>query len=88
MCVLTRRFSGGSDSSESSPYETVSRGALSAPSLVTPARPYLRRSQEEHQAQMRDRQVKALRRKARQLGLEVTEKTPGGAATAEASAEG
>jgi transposase len=38
---------------------------------------YARRSQEEYQAQMREKQVKALKRKARQLGLEVTEKTQG-----------
>lgn len=31
-------FGGGSDSSESSPYVTLSRGAFSAPSLVTPIR--------------------------------------------------
>ena len=31
-------FGGGSDSSESSPYVTLSRGAFSAPSLVTPLR--------------------------------------------------
>jgi hypothetical protein len=33
---------------------------------------------------MRDRQVKALKRKARQLGLEVIEKTPASGATAAA----
>ena len=32
------RFNGGLDSFESSPYQTLSRGALSAPSLVTPTR--------------------------------------------------
>ena len=38
---------------------------------------------------MKDKQVKALKRKARQLGLEVTEKKSGGGATAEtASAPG
>ena len=35
---------------------------------------YVRRSQEEYEAQMKDKQLKALRRKARQLGLEVVEK--------------
>src|ERR1051325_4492565 len=35
---------------------------------------YVRQSQEEYEAQMRGRQLKALRRKARQLGLEVVEK--------------
>ena len=38
MCVLARRFNGGTDSFESSPYPTLSRGAFSAPSLVTPTR--------------------------------------------------
>lgn len=46
---------------------------------------YVRRSQEEYEAQMRDKQVKALKRKARQLGLEVTEKTPASSATAAAA---
>src|SRR3954454_930906 len=36
VCVLTRRFTGGLDSFESSPFATLSRGAFSAPSLVTP----------------------------------------------------
>jgi hypothetical protein len=38
VCVLTRRFTGGLDSCESSPFATLSRGAFSAPSLVTPIR--------------------------------------------------
>jgi transposase len=47
---------------------------------------YVRRSQEEYDAQMRERQLKALRRRARQLGLEVTEKASGsGDATADAA---
>jgi hypothetical protein len=46
---------------------------------------YVRRSQEEYDAQMREKQIKALKRKARQLGLEVSEKTPGGAAADEAT---
>src|SRR5262249_54077292 len=37
-CVSTRRFNGGLDSFESSPYQTLSRGAFSASSLVTPIR--------------------------------------------------
>ena len=37
---------------------------------------YVRKSQEEYEAQMKEKQVKALRRKARQLGLEVVEKAP------------
>src|SRR5262245_9739834 len=51
--------------------------------------PYVRQSQQEYLAQMREKQIKALRRKARQLGLEVIEKTSGGGATAAAApAEG
>jgi transposase len=46
---------------------------------------YVRQSQEEYQAQLREKQLEALRRKARQLGLEVSEKTPGSAATVEAA---
>ena len=45
---------------------------------------YVRQSQEEYEAQMKEKQIKALRRKARQLGLEVIEKTPAGGATAAA----
>jgi transposase len=48
---------------------------------------YVRRGQEEYEAQMKDKQVKALRRKARQLGLEVVEKTPGSVPTATAAPE-
>ncbi len=47
---------------------------------------YVRRSQEEYEAQMKEKQLKALRRKARQLGLEVIEKTSGSVATATAAA--
>ena len=47
---------------------------------------YVRQSQEDYEAQMKEKQIKALRRKARQLGLEVIEKT-GSAATAVAAAE-
>jgi hypothetical protein len=36
VCVVTRRFNGGLDSFESSPFATLSRGALSSSSLVTP----------------------------------------------------
>jgi transposase len=43
---------------------------------------YVRRSQEEYEAQMKEKQVKALLRKARQLGLEVIEKTPASGAPA------
>jgi transposase len=46
---------------------------------------YVRQSQEEYQAQMKEKQIQALRRKARQLGLEVVEKTSGSVATAAAA---
>jgi hypothetical protein len=49
----------------------------------------VRKSQEEYEAQMKEKQLKALRRKARQLGLEVVEKATGGEPTAAAaSAQG
>ena len=46
---------------------------------------YVRRGQEEYEAQMKEKQVKALRRKARQLGLEVVEKTSANMPTATAT---
>ena len=46
---------------------------------------YVRRGQEEYEAQMKQKQLKALRRKARQLGLEVVEKTSGSVPTATAT---
>jgi transposase len=46
---------------------------------------YVRQSQEEYEAQTKEKQVKALRRKARQLGLEVVEKASGSAPTAAAT---
>jgi transposase len=46
---------------------------------------YVRQSQEEYAAQMKEKQLKALRRKARQLGLEIVEKTSGSAPTATAA---
>jgi transposase len=50
---------------------------------------YVRQSQEEYEAQMKEKQLKALRRKARLLGLEIIEKTSSSVATAEAaSAQG
>jgi transposase len=50
---------------------------------------YVRQSQEEYEVQMKEKQIKALRRKARLLGLEIVEKTSGSEATAEAaSAQG
>ena len=47
--------------------------------------PNASQSQEEYEAQMKEKQIKALRRKARQLGLEIVEKAPGGAPTAAAA---
>ena len=50
---------------------------------------YVRQSQEEYEARVKEKQIKALRRKARQLGLEVVEKAAGGVpAAAAASAQG
>jgi transposase len=46
---------------------------------------YVRRSQEEYEAQMREKQIKALRRKARRLGLDVVAQAPGGVPTAAAA---
>ena len=42
----------------------------------------MRQSQEDYEAQRKEKQIKALRRKARPLGLAVVEKTPVGGATA------
>jgi hypothetical protein len=79
------------------------KGRLGAPAAVTATAhklarivylalkhglPYVRQSQEEYEAQMREKHVKALKRKARQLGLEVIEKPPAGGATAETPAQG
>src|SRR6516162_9465532 len=47
---------------------------------------YVRQSQQEYEAQMKEKQIKALRRKARQLGLEVIEEMSGSEATAVAAA--
>jgi hypothetical protein len=46
---------------------------------------YVRQSQEDYEAQMKEKQLKALRRKARQLGLELVEKTSARDAPAEAA---
>jgi hypothetical protein len=46
---------------------------------------YVRQGQEEYEAQMREKQIKALRRKARRLGLEIVEKTSGSVPTATAA---
>ena len=50
--------------------------------------PYVRKSQEEYQAQMKEKQLKALKRKARQLGLELIEKPSAGSGTAEEPVQG
>ena len=50
---------------------------------------YVRRSQEEYEAQVKEKQLKALRRKAHQLGLELVEPTSASVPTAAAaSAQG
>jgi transposase len=50
---------------------------------------YVRQSQEDYEAQLKEKQIKALKRKARQLGMEVIEKTSGKVASAvAASVEG
>jgi hypothetical protein len=46
---------------------------------------YVRQSQQEYEAQVKEKQIKALRRKARQLGLEVVEKASGSVPTAAAA---
>src|SRR5262249_37553787 len=50
--------------------------------------PYVRTSQEEYEAQMKEKQLKALKRKARPLGLELIEKPSAGSGTAEAPVQG
>jgi len=52
---------------------------------LKPGMTYGRRGQEEYEARMKEKQVKALRRKAWQLGLEVVEKTSGSVPTATAA---
>jgi dissimilatory sulfite reductase (desulfoviridin) alpha/beta subunit len=47
---------------------------------------YVRLSQQEYEAHMKEKQIKALRRKARQLGLEIVEKASDNVAPAEAAA--
>jgi hypothetical protein len=50
---------------------------------------YVRQSQEEYEDRMKEKQIQALRRKARRLGLDIVEKAAGGApAAAAASAQG
>jgi hypothetical protein len=48
----------------------------------------VRQNQEEYEAQMKEKQLKALRRKARQLGLELIEKPSAGSATTEVPVQG
>jgi transposase len=48
---------------------------------------YVRQSQEDYEAQMKVKQIKALKRKARLLGLEVIEHTSGSVTTAGATSE-
>ena len=48
----------------------------------------MRKSQQEYQAQMKEKQLKAVQRKARQLGLEVIEKPSAGSGAAEAPVQG
>jgi transposase len=50
--------------------------------------PYVRKSQEEYEAQMKEKQLKALKRKARQLGLELIERPSADRGTAEAPLQG
>jgi transposase len=47
--------------------------------------PYVRQSQEEYEARMKEKQIKALKRKARQLGLDIVEKVAGGVPAASAA---
>ena len=49
---------------------------------------YVRQNQEEYEAQRKEKQVKALKRKARQLGLELIEKPSASRGTAEAPVPG
>src|SRR5262245_14176972 len=49
---------------------------------------YVRKSQQEDEAQRKQKQIKALKRKARQLGLEVIEKPSAGGETAQAPVQG
>jgi transposase len=49
---------------------------------------YIRKSQEEYEAQRKEKQIKTLKRKARQLGLELIEKPSAGSGTAERPVQG
>ena len=48
---------------------------------------YVRQNQEEYEAQMKEKQLKALKRKARQLGLELIEEPSAATGTADAPVE-
>ena len=49
---------------------------------------YVRQNQQEYEAQRKEKPIKALKRKARQLGLEVIEKPSADSRTAEAPVQG
>jgi transposase len=48
--------------------------------------PYVRQTQEEYEAQIKEKQIRALKRKARQMGLEVIEKVAAGSSATAAEA--
>ena len=48
---------------------------------------YVRQSQEEYEGRMKERQIEALRRKARRLGLDIVEKAVGSAPAAPGASE-
>jgi hypothetical protein len=50
--------------------------------------PYVRKSQEEYEAQMKEKQIQTLKRKARQLELELIEQPSAGSGTAETQVRG
>jgi hypothetical protein len=45
----------------------------------------MKEKQQEYEAQMKEKQIQALRRKARRLGLEIVEKMSGSVPTADAA---
>jgi transposase len=50
--------------------------------------PYVRKSQQEYEAQMKQKQIQTLKRKARQLGLELIEQPSASSGTAETPVQG
>ena len=50
--------------------------------------PYVRKSQQEYEAQMKEKQIQTLKRKARQFGLELIEQPSAGRGTAERPVQG